>query len=118
ERRGIDRDRIAAGRWVDRRFAADDLGLLRADANVGERMRYLKFAAQLEHPLEKAVEAARRQVENARDDLRLGGDGDPVVYDNVRQDDRVGEAVMGVEPRADGMRDRMHSAETLLKGRG
>ena len=71
ELRGIDRDRIAAGGRIDRRFAADDLGLVGADAELRERMRYAEFAAHLQHPGEEAVEAARRQIEHARDHVGL-----------------------------------------------
>src|SRR5258707_1242601 len=65
--RGIDRNRVAAGRWIDRRLAADDGGLVGADPDVGQRMRYAEVTAHLEHPVEEAIEAARGQVEHARD---------------------------------------------------
>ena len=37
---------------------------------------------------------------------------------DVGKNDRVRQAVMGVEPRTHGVRDRMHAAKTLLEGRG
>ena len=72
---GIDRDRVAAGRGIDRCLAADDRGLVGAHAYFAERVRYSKFAAYVQHPVQKALEAALRQVEYPRDDLRLLGDG-------------------------------------------
>ena len=71
-----------------------------------------------QHPGEEAVEAARGQIEHPRDDVRLVGDGAAVEGHDVGQNDGIGQAVMGVEPRAHRVRDGMHAAETLLKGGG
>ena len=50
--------------------------------------------------------------------VRLVGDRAPVEGHDVGQNDGIGQAVMGVEPRSHGVRDGVHAAETLLKGRG
>src|SRR5258708_7954967 len=80
------------------RLASDDRGLIGADSYAGQRMRYSKVAAHLEHPVEEAIEAGRRQVEHARDDIGLVLNRASVERHDIGKNDRIGQPVVGVEP--------------------
>jgi len=81
-------------------------------------MRYSEVTAHLEHPVEEAIEAGGRQVEHARDDIGLVDNRASIERHDIGKNDRIGQPMMGVEPRPHGVRDRMHATESLLEGRG
>src|ERR1700723_2478345 len=71
ECRGVDRDRVAPGRWITGGLLADDLDVAQVDPDVGERVRDPGSAAQLQHPCQQSIEAVGRYIKQACDDLAL-----------------------------------------------
>ncbi len=78
-------------------------------------MRDFQALAKTEHPVEHGVKGLTGQVQRPGDDGQVRLDRPAVVHDDVRQNDRIGQAVMRVEMRSHGVRDGVHAPESLLK---
>ena len=108
--------RIGAGGRVLHGVGGDALRVALLHPHLGQRVGNFQRLAEVENPVEHAVEIGLREIEDARHERHLGGDGIAIGEHHIGKHHPVRHAVMRVVASADRMRHRMDRAEALLEG--